>query len=217
MVDLRLWTAFAGILMTSSAGGSDAWPAHQVVPADVLQLALHSARCAEAKGELEAGPASHLLTVIDYSKPSTERRMWVLDRRDGSVLFREHVAHGQGTGELLARRFSNVEGSHQSSLGLFRTAETYHGKHGLSLRLDGLERGINDHARERAIVVHGADYATEDFIGKHGRLGRSWGCPALDDEVAKDVITTIAGGSLLFAYYPDEHWLTSSDYLRCEG
>jgi hypothetical protein len=181
---------------------------------EVLGLALEAERCAGEQGLLRR---PGLLTVIDYSLPSTRRRLWVLDLERGEVLFNELVAHGQGTGGNLARAFSNVSGSHQSSVGSMVTAETYYGKHGLSLRLDGVEPGFNDLARERTIVIHGADYVSEDFIHRVGRLGRSWGCPALPEDVSGDVIETIAGGSLVFGYYPDADWLASSPLLHCEG
>lgn len=179
------------------------------IPAAPLELALRAYRCAQARG-LVTEP---ILTLIDYSRPSTERRLWVLDLDTGEVRFHELVAHGRESGENHARAFSNVSGSLQSSLGLFRTAETYIGRHGYSLRLDGLEPGVNDLARERAIVIHGADYVTEGFAAKHGRLGRSWGCPALDPRVNRALIDTIRGGTAVFAYYPDG--LGDSTYLEC--
>lgn len=179
---------------------------------EVLEAAERSHRCAAAWGQAEGS----VVTVIDFSLPSTEPRLWVLDLDSEAVLHHELVAHGRNTGEDLATAFSNVEGSRRSSLGVFRTAEVYHGKHGRSLRLDGLEPGFNDRARERAIVMHGADYVSEDFARRHGRLGRSWGCPALAQDVAQQVIDKIAGGTLLFAYYPDEGWLEGSRYLACD-
>jgi len=180
---------------------------------EVLGLALEAERCASEQGLVRR---RGLLTVIDYSLPSTRRRLWVLDLKRGEVLFHELVAHGQGTGGNRARVFSNVSGSHQSSVGSMVTAETYYGKHGLSLRLDGVEPGYNDLARERTIVIHGADYVSEDFIRRVGRLGRSWGCPALPEDVSGDVIDTIAGGSLVFSYYPEQDWLESSPLLHCD-
>jgi hypothetical protein len=140
----------------------------------------------------------------------------VLDLQNASVLFQSLVAHGRASGLDRSTSFSNIPGSKQSSLGLFRTADTYEGKHGYSLRLVGLEPGVNDLAYESNIVIHGADYATRSFIAKHGRLGRSWGCPALDPALYHDVIDAIRGGSAVFAYYPDAHWLQSSRYLRCD-
>jgi len=182
--------------------------------ADVLALALAARSCALDEGELKARKAS-TLTVIDYSLPSTDRRLWVLDLDSGEVLFHELVAHGKNTGANRARDFSNEPGSLQSSLGVFRTGRTYSGKHGYSLRLDGLEPGVNDNARDRAIVIHGASYVTEGFAAQHGRLGRSWGCPALDPTVSDGVIDTIRGGTLLVAYYPDDEWLEGSALLTC--
>jgi len=155
----------------------------------------------------------HILTVIDYSVPSTRRRLWVFDLRRKELLFHELVAHGEGSGEKEASSFSNEVGSRASSLGLYRATSTYKGKHGLSLRLVGLEKGFNDRAMERSIVVHGAEYVSEAFANRHGRLGRSWGCPALDQAVAREVIQAIKGGSLLFVYYPDEGWLSASHFL----
>jgi hypothetical protein len=152
------------------------------------------------------------LTVIDYSRPSTEPRLWVLDFATRHVLFEELVAHGAGSGDNLATRFSNDPESHQSSLGLFVTEDTYSGKHGYSLRLKGLEPS-NDRALERAIVVHGADYVSDASSRSLGRLGRSWGCPALRPEITKDVIDRIKRGGLVFAYYPDRGWLQSSPFL----
>ena len=130
------------------------------------------------------------------------------------MLFEELVAHGRGSGENFATRFSNDDGSHQTSLGLFRTADTYVGTNGYSLRLDGLEAGVNDRARDRAIVMHGAPYVSEAQLRAVGRLGRSHGCPALRPAIARTVIDTIKQGSLVFAYYPDTSWLHGSRFLN---
>jgi hypothetical protein len=154
-----------------------------------------------------------LLTIIDYSLPSTEKRLWVVERTTGAVLWHELVAHGEGTGGDLARHFSNAGGSHQTSLGVFVTADTYHGRNGYSLRLIGLEAGVNDRALERAIVMHGAPYVGEEFIRRAGRLGRSWGCPAVRPAVARSLIDRIKGGSVVFAYYPDASWLAGSAFV----
>jgi len=177
----------------------------------VIRLALSAATCAR---DASAPLNERLLTVIDYSKPSTEPRLWVLDLARERVLFEERVAHGQGSGDNYATRFSNLDGSHQTSLGLFRTADTYVGTNGYSLRLDGLEPGVNDRARERAIVMHGAPYVSEGNIRALGRLGRSHGCPAIRPAVARKVIDTIKDGSLVFAYYPDRQWLNGSRFLN---
>src|SRR6185436_17336428 len=151
--------------------------------------------------------------VIDYSKPSSEKRLWVFDLTKGALMYEELVAHGQGSGSALPTIFSNEEDTHRSSLGLFVTDTTYVGKNGYSLRLDGLDAGVNDHARDRAIVMHGAPYVSEEFIKANGRLGRSWGCPAIRNDVAREIIDRIKGGGLVFAYYPDAEWLKSSKFL----
>ena len=177
----------------------------------MLRLALGAVACARSSGQVQN---DRLLTVIDYSRASTEPRLWVLDLEREQLLFEELVAHGQGSGENFATRFSNADGSHQTSLGLFRTADTYVGGNGYSLRLDGLEAGFNDRARERAIVMHGAPYVSDDNVRAVGRLGRSHGCPALRPSIARSVIDTIKQGSLVFAYYPDKNWLQGSRFLN---
>lgn len=180
----------------------------------VLALALEARECALAQGSVRDAAR---IAVIDYSRPSTERRLWVFDLRQQRLLFAEHVAHGRNTGENHARAFSNVEGSYQSSLGLFSTAEPYVGGNGYSLRMDGLEPGVNDRARARAIVMHGAPYVNPIAARSQGRLGRSLGCPAVRPEVARDVIDALKEGQLVFAYYPDQDWLRSSRFLGCRG
>jgi uncharacterized protein (DUF2252 family) len=176
---------------------------------DVLQMALGAASCAVRSGDVTA-PST--LTVIDYSKPSTEKRLWVFDLKSRELIYEELVAHGQGTGANMATQFSNEPDSHRTSLGLFRTDAPYVGKNGYSLRLDGLDKGLNDRARERAIVMHGAPYVSAAFVKSNGRLGRSHGCPAVSAEVAKQMIDRVKGGGLVFAYYPDAR-LKSSKYL----
>jgi hypothetical protein len=180
------------------------------VDTSVFELALGAAKCAVRSGAV-SDPKT--ITVIDYSKPSTEKRLWVYDLRERVLLYEELVAHGQGSGEKLATRFSNQPDTHSTSIGLFVTDETYVGRNGYSLRLDGLDAGFNDRARERAIVMHGAPYVSPTFVKAQGRLGRSWGCPALSDGVARSVIDTVKGGSLVFSYYPDPNWLQSSRFL----
>jgi hypothetical protein len=177
----------------------------------VLALAEEAAARAQARG-LADHPRT--LSVIDYSLPSTEKRLWVFDLETRELLFHELVAHGMNTGANRATRFSNADESKQTSLGLFVANETYVGRNGYSLRLDGLDAGINDNARRRAIVVHGADYVSADFARRQGRIGRSWGCPALPVAVHRQIIDTMKGGNLLFAYYPDSALLERSEFLR---
>jgi hypothetical protein len=188
------------------------WPAGRLgsVSAHVLGLALDATACAIRAGTVVS---PRTLTVIDYSRPSTDERLWVFDLRSKTLLFEELVSHGQGSGANLATAFSNVPNSHQSSLGLFVTGRTYVGENGYSLRLDGLDRGFNDRARERAIVMHGAPYVNAALAAAQGRLGRSWGCPAVRPEIARELIDTVKGGNLLFAYSPDEHFLRASRFL----
>ena len=180
----------------------------------VLALALAARDCAVAAGAVDANAK---LAVIDYARPSTERRLWVFDLAGGRLLQREYVAHGAGSGDNLARRFSNREGSHQSSLGLYRTAETYLGDNGYSLRMDGLDPGFNDNARSRAIVMHGAWYVDPQLAARQGRLGRSQGCPALREQVARVVIDELKQRQLLFAYADDAAWLRDAKSFACDG
>jgi hypothetical protein len=155
--------------------------------------------------------------LIDYSLPSARPRLWVFDLRSGRLLFKELVAHGRNSGDGAATRFSDVMGSRQSSLGLFRTADTYVGQNGYSLRLDGLEPGFNSQARARAIVMHGAKYVDPAVASAKGRVGRSWGCPALREAVARQLIDTVRGGGVIFSYYPDPAWLRTSKFLHCDA
>ncbi len=180
------------------------------IETEIFDLALGAASCAVKSGAVNE---PRTLTVIDYSKPSTEKRLWVFDLTSRELIYEELVAHGQGSGENLARQFSNDAESHRTSLGLFKTADTYVGKNGYSLRLDGLDKGVNDHARDRAIVMHGAPYVSDTFARANGRLGRSWGCPAVSADVARQMIDRVKGGGLVFAYYPDANWLKTSKYL----
>lgn len=176
---------------------------------DVLALAVQAMACTPA------GREAGRLAVIDYSRASREPRLWVFALDPPELLFEEHVAHGRNSGGDLATAFSNRNGSHQSSLGLFRTGETYHGANGYSLRMDGLEPGFNDLARARAIVMHGAPYVDPVSAALQGRLGRSLGCPAVRPAVARAVIDTLKDGQLVFAYYPDRDWLDGSELLDC--
>jgi hypothetical protein len=170
----------------------------------VLSMALDAAACARARG---VSGRDDVMTVIDYSLPSTQPRLWVLDLKKGKVLYHELVAHGSGSGDNYATRFSNVNDSKQTSLGLFLTAGTYEGGNGYSLQLKGLDQGVNDKAEARHIVMHGAWYVSPEHARAQGRLGRSWGCPALSEKVAKPVIDTIKGGSFVFSYAGEKTWL----------
>jgi hypothetical protein len=178
----------------------------------VFELALRAFKCGDQEGHFRRP----VLTIIDYSLPATERRLWVIDLPVGRVLHHELVAHGEHSGENLAVAFSNRIDSHQSSLGLFRTDDIYTGQYGYALRLSGLEPGINDNARARAIVFHGSSDVSPEFAAQWGTIGRSWGCPALPPESSVQVIDGIAGGSAVFAYYPDAEWLRDSRYLHCD-
>ncbi len=194
---------------TLQAAAEEAYPG---LRPEVLDDALTGYRCAKREGFGK----QRTLTIIDFELPSTEKRLWVIGLRHGELLFHDYVAHGKNTGEDLATDFSNIVDSRQSSLGLFATAETYIGKNGLSLRLDGLELGVNDAARERYIVLHGAEYVSEEHIEEFGRLGRSWGCPAVPLEITEELIDRIDEGTLLFTWYPDSAWLEGSRFLNCQ-
>lgn len=139
-----------------------------------------------------------VITIIDYTKSANEKRLFVIDLKKEKIIFDTYVSHGKNTGGEFAKNFSNNIDSLQSSVGFFKTSNTYMGSNGYSMRLDGLEKGINDNARERNIVIHGAKYATESFINKNGRLGRSWGCPAVPLDLSKDLINSIKGGSIVY-------------------
>ena len=186
-------------------------PATDSLPSDGLVLA--GTRFGLSPEALEAGVSAwweafrdgltsrRILTIIDYTLPSSTPRLWVLDLDSDSVLAHELVAHGRGSGNAVATRFSNRPGSNRTSLGTFLTAATYHGSHGLSLRLEGLEPGRNDRALERAIVIHGAWYVSPDIVAAQGRLGRSLGCPALSEDAAPRVIDLIRGGTVVYAWH----------------
>lgn len=177
---------------------------------DVLRLALGASQCAAEQGLVTR---RELLTVIDYSLPSTTERLFVFDVAAQKLLYRELVAHGKNTGENYAKSFSNVNGSLATSIGLYVTDSPYVGSNGYSLRLKGLDRGFNDNAWQRAIVMHGAKYVNAAMAKTVGRIGRSWGCPAVRPEVARKLIDTLKGGAPVFAYYPDQKWLSASAFI----
>lgn len=166
--------------------------------AEALHAALASWRALSTRGTA----SRPVLSVIDYALPSTAKRLWVFDLDDCSVLYNELVAHGMNSGDDLARLFSNASGSRMSSLGAFVTLGTYEGRHGYSLRLRGTEPEVNDRAEERDLVVHGADYVSDDVARALGRLGRSWGCPAVRPEIAHELIDAIKDGSVVYAWAP---------------
>lgn len=172
---------------------------NQGVPADALAAALKAQQSAIKKGEVKD---PNILTIVEFNKPSTEKRMKVIDLKNKKVLFSELVAQGSGSGSgNIPTKFSDKTDSHSSVYGAMVTTNIYTGKHGESLRLKGLEPS-NKNVASRAVVVHAADYATEDFAKTHGYLGHSWGCFAIDPSISKQIIETIQGGSVLFAYAP---------------
>lgn len=157
---------------------------------------------------------NHLITLIDFSLPSDAKRLWIIDLLHNQILLHCYVSHGRNSGALFAEHFSNTPGSYTSSPGFYVTGETYSGRHGLSLYLDGLEKGINDNARARAIVMHGADYVSESFIQQHGRLGRSHGCPAVPQELNETIINIIKGGSCLYIHTEKDSYLGQSKLIH---
>ncbi|MGL5702146.1 MAG: murein L,D-transpeptidase catalytic domain family protein [Cetobacterium sp.] len=172
---------------------------------DVFKTALNGYNKIERKKDL--------LTIIDYSKPSTEKRFFVIDMKQKKILVNSHVSHGKNSGGNIATSFSNKVSSNKSSLGFFLTENTYMGGNGYSLVLNGLEEGINDKAKERYIVIHGADYANPKMAKSLGRLGRSLGCPALPRDISKKTIDMIKNGSVIFAYGNDTNYLERSSYV----
>lgn len=155
----------------------------------------------------------NIITIIDFDKPSTEKRFFVIDLTNEKLLFETYTAHGKNSGSVYAKYFSNESESYKSSLGFYKTGSTYQGEHNYSMRLVGLEKGINDKALERAIVIHGADYVSESFIKKHKRLGRSWGCPALPPSLSTKIIDKIKDGTCLFIHADDEEYTSQSKLL----
>lgn len=212
------FTFFSQAFNLNAPVGSKAWLEKEIkiinAQADnldprVLKVSLTAYQKARAAGLDE----KQLLTIIDYSKPSSERRLWVFDFKKQKVLFNTWVAHGKNSGAEVATSFSNEARSLKSSLGVFVTGDTYTGKHGYSLRVQGMEPGINDNAYRRDIVFHSAWYATADVAKERGMLGRSWGCMAVSQDLIQPLINTIKDETLVVAYYPDEHWLKNSTFL----
>lgn len=156
----------------------------------------------------------NILSIADFSRPSSQKRFFVIDLKNLKVLFNTYVAHGQNSGAAMATQFSNTPESLQSSLGFFTTSSTYNGKNGYSMHLKGMENGINDKAEERAIVMHGAPYINENIINDRGYIGRSWGCPALPEKLNKPIIDKIKNGSCLFIYSKNNRYQQTSKILN---
>lgn len=176
---------------------------------DVIKMALNAYSKALSSGQVH----KNVLTVIDYSLPSNKQRMWVFNLNQDKLLYNTYVAHGKNSGMTTPHHFSNENSSRETSLGTYVTADTYIGSKGYSLNLKGLEKGVNNNAYQRRVVVHGAWYVEPSFIEKAGRAGRSWGCPAIGKSLAKPIINTIKDGSVIFAYYPDKFFLNHSSYI----
>jgi len=179
---------------------------------EAFQLAIKGFNHLKENGQLLN---SSVLTIIDFSQSSNKKRMYVIDLYKKVLLFNTYVAHGKNTGDEFAEKFSNIPGTFQSSLGFYLTENMAIGsKVGLSLILKGLEKGFNDKAQDREIIIHGAEYATEEFIQKHGRLGRSYGCPSLPPDLIKPVAETIKNGTCLFIYKHDDNYIQKSAVLN---
>lgn len=157
---------------------------------------------------------SKIISIVDFSQPSSKKRLFVIDLDQYKVVFNTYVAHGMNSGKEFANQFSNIPQSNQSSLGFYETMDTYNGKNGYSLHLQGLEKGINDKADSRAIVMHGADYVNENLIQTQGYIGRSWGCPAIPEKLHKPIINKIKNGTCLFIYSPNRNYFIHSKILR---
>lgn len=187
---------------------------HQQAPtlnATALEYAFTALQCAN-QFDIDH---NNILTIIDYSLPASEKRLWVFDLAEQRLLFHTYVSHGLKTGSLVSNAFSNRNNSKTSSVGLYKTLDTYYGREGISLRMQGLEPGFNDNAENRALVMHGGWYVNEPFIQQYGRPGRSWGCPSLPQDLTKPILEKIRRNSLLFVYYPEQNWLLQSQFLHC--
>lgn len=177
---------------------------------NVLKLAL----AAYKKAALKGAAKKPVLAVIDYSLPSSKQRLWIFDLNRCRLLYNTYVAHGVNSGSTVPHHFSNQSSSRETSLGTYVTQDTYMGSKGISLNLKGLEQGFNNNAYNRRVVMHGAWYMEPGFIHQTGRAGRSWGCPAVGQKIAKPIINLLKGGSVLFAYYPDHNYLSHSQYAN---
>lgn len=194
--------AYAGLYRSMQLEGVVGWKAFRQAVAGYYKI---------------VGRKREVLTLIDFSRPSTEKRLFVFDMRQRKLLFSSVVSHGKNSGGMYATSFSNEYGSYKSSLGFYLTETTYQGKNGYSLILNGLEKGINDRARERAIVMHGATYADPSLVSRGGRLGRSFGCPAVPQKLARPIIDAIKGGSVMYIYAGTPDYLARSSVLKEAG
>lgn len=177
---------------------------------NAYKLALKGWERLKATGQV----TKNIISICDFTQSSGNKRLYIIDLAAGTLLFNTLVAHAKNTGDEFAKYFSNQPSSLQSSLGFYVTGEAYNGIHGLGMRLNGQEPGFNDKAAERAIVMHGAEYVCNAFVNQWGRLGRSFGCPAVPFELHEQIINTIKDGSCLFIYYPDKKYLGASKLLR---
>ncbi len=178
---------------------------------DAFNYAVKGYEYLKAKGKIAN---DNVISIVDFTRPSSQKRLFVLDLKNYKILFNTYVAHGQGSGAAMATQFSNTPESYQSSLGFYTTSDTYMGKNGYSMHLEGMEKGINDKAEERAIVMHGAPYVSEDFIHLKGFLGRSWGCPAVPEQLNRPIIEKIKNGSCLFIYSENGRYLHASGIIN---
>ncbi len=185
---------------------------HDRLPYEVFEKAYKGYLNLKSEGKLKGD----ILTVCNFELSSVENRMWIIDMNSKKVLFNTYVAHGRGSGDEYAMSFSNKENSHKSSLGFYVTGEIYRGEHGTSLRLDGLDEGYNTAARARGVVVHGSEYVCDKVVGARGKLGRSWGCPAVPSKLSLPIINTIKEGNCLFIYYPEQKYFSNSYWLNKE-
>ena len=198
----RFWSLAIGVALTFQVKADDVALISELAPnirPSVIKEAVGAMKCAQRRG---VGVDARRLAIIDYTLPSREQRLWVVDLEAQELLFEEHVAHGQKSGFDIPTEFSDRSGSNQTSLGLFYTDETYHGGNGYSLRLHGLSKGFNQSAMRRLIVMHGAPYVNPDAAAGMGRLGRSWGCPAVRVEIAKPMIDALKDGNFIYSHGP---------------
>lgn len=204
--DVKVESYIAGIYKLIDFGK------HNLLSFEVFDKAYHGYLNLKKEGKLAMD--KEIISICDFSLPSTENRLWIIDLKAKKVLFNTYVAHGEGSGDNYANSFSNRFDSHQSSLGFYVTGETYKGEHGTSLRLEGMDQGFNDAAFDRGIVVHGAAYVCDKFVGNNQRLGRSWGCPAVPAKLSLPVINTIKEGTCMFIYYPDSRYQATAYWLN---